>query len=103
MHKPKIPQNYTKKHLRLKQSSTIHQRKLKNSKEKNNDTSTDTDKSEPHTESRTVKIRDIFTSRTKEKPEKCRNIESWLMKIFNRKTNKSWLIPSGERLLRLYR
>lgn len=72
----KTHQNFTKNHHKPDKLLTTDPLKLKSSKENNNVTLIDTKELVLHIETRTFKIRVIFTLRMKEKPEKWRNTES---------------------------
>ena len=72
----KIHQNFTKNLHKPDKLLTIDLQKLKSSKENNNATLIDTKELVLHIETRTFKIRVIFTLKMREKPEKWKNTES---------------------------
>lgn len=72
----KIHRNFTKNLHKPDKLLTIDQLRLKSSKENNNATLIDTKELVLHIETRTFKIRVIFTLRMREKPEKWKNTES---------------------------
>lgn len=72
----KIHQNFTKNLDKPDKLLTIDLLKLKSSKENNNATLIDTKELVLHIETRTFKIRVIFTLKMREKPEKWKNTES---------------------------